>query len=91
MRRILCGHFHSQLSGTPAGVPVWATPGVVTRIDLTAPPEVVRAVRGASATVADLGGPHSPVPHTLHARDPETGRTAYETGVEGSAVSPPGR
>ncbi|SNY49901.1 metallophosphoesterase family protein [Paractinoplanes atraurantiacus] len=78
VRLILCGHFHLQLFGLLTGIPVWVTPGVVTRIDLTATPGTERAVRGASASVIDLGGPHSPVFHTLHARDPHTGRTAYE-------------
>ncbi|GAA4607597.1 3',5'-cyclic AMP phosphodiesterase CpdA [Actinoplanes octamycinicus] len=78
VRLILCGHFHLQLFGMLAGVPVWVTPGVVTRIDLTATPGTERAVKGASATLVDLGGPHSPVFHTLHARDPLAGETAYE-------------
>jgi Icc protein len=78
VRVVLCGHFHLQLFGMLAGVPVWVTPGVVTRIDLTATPGSERAVKGASASLIDLGGPHSPVFHTLHARDPQAGRTAYE-------------
>ncbi|GAA2691193.1 metallophosphoesterase [Actinoplanes palleronii] len=79
---ILCGHFHSQVSGFLAGVPVWVTPGVVNRIDLTAAPDTVRAVRGASASLVDLGGPHSPVLHTLHARDPRAGQPAYDVGAD---------
>jgi Icc protein len=75
---ILCGHFHLQLFGMLTGVPVWVTPGVVTRIDLTATPGTERAVMGASASLIDLGGPNSPIVHTLHARDPHLGRTAYE-------------
>ncbi len=67
---VLCGHFHAQLSGRWGGATVWVGPGVVTRVDLTAPPTVVRAVRGAAATVVDLGGPASPLFHLLHARDP---------------------
>jgi hypothetical protein len=78
VRLILCGHFHLQLFGMLASVPVWVTPGVVTRIDLNATPATERAVMGASASLIDLGGPHSPVFHTLHARDPHVGRTAYE-------------
>lgn len=78
VRIVLCGHFHLQLFGMLAAVPVWVTPGVVTRIDLTAPPGTERAVKGASASLVDLGGPHSPVCHTLHARDPQLGDTAYE-------------
>ena len=74
---ILCGHYHVQLAGHLSGVPVWVTPGVVTRIDLTAPRQLVRAVKGASATVVDLGGPFSPAFHVLHARDPEVGQQAY--------------
>lgn len=74
---VLCGHFHHQLFGNLAGVPVWTTPGVVTRIDLTSPPHVVRAVLGASATVVDLGGPFSPSFHLLHARQPNAGEQVY--------------
>lgn len=71
VRAILCGHYHAQLAGQLRGIPVWVTPGVVTRIDLTAPPSLVRAVQGASATVVDLGGPFSPSFHVIHARDPK--------------------
>jgi 3',5'-cyclic AMP phosphodiesterase CpdA len=78
VRIILCGHFHLQLFGMLAGVPVWVTPGVVSRIDLTAPRGTERAVRGASASVVDLGGPASPMMHVLHARDPQVGQTAHE-------------
>jgi Icc protein len=81
VRLVLCGHFHLQLFGMLAGVPVWVTPGVVTRVDLTATPGTERAVKGASASLIDLGGPHSPVFHTLHARDPHAGETAYELGA----------
>jgi Icc protein len=79
---VLCGHFHLQLSGYLAGVPVWVTPGVVNRVDLTATPGTERTVKGASATVVDLGGPHSPLLHLLHARDPQVGETVYEYGRE---------
>jgi 3',5'-cyclic-AMP phosphodiesterase len=74
---VLCGHFHLQLTGRLGAATVWATPGVVTRIDLTAPPNVVRAVHGASATVVDLGGPFSPSFHLVHARDPQLGEQVY--------------
>ncbi|WP_370617921.1 metallophosphoesterase family protein [Mumia sp. Pv 4-285] len=74
---VLCGHFHLQLSGMANGVPVWSTPGVVTRNDRTCPPELIRGVLGASATVVDLGGPFSPTFHTLHARDPRAGEQVY--------------
>jgi 3',5'-cyclic AMP phosphodiesterase CpdA len=82
VRLILCGHFHLQLFGMLAGIPVWVTPGVVTRIDLTATPGTERAVKGASASLVDLDGPHSPTFHTLHARDPLAGETAYEIDAE---------
>jgi Icc protein len=75
---ILCGHFHLQIFGHLELTPVWVTPGIVSRIDLTAVPGTERAVRGASATVVDLGGPHSPLLHVLHARDPHAGQTVYE-------------
>ncbi|HWG12883.1 MAG TPA: metallophosphoesterase [Streptosporangiaceae bacterium] len=74
---VLCGHFHLQLTGRLGQAAVWATPGVVTRIDLTAPPHVVRAVHGASATVVELGGPFSPSFHLVQARDPEVGEEVY--------------
>ncbi|MGH3165950.1 MAG: metallophosphoesterase family protein [Trebonia sp.] len=74
---ILCGHFHLQLTGQLGGTTVWATPGVVTRIDLTAPPHVVRAVKGAGATVIDLGGVFSPSFHVVHARDSQAGKEVY--------------
>jgi Icc protein len=74
---ILCGHFHAQITGRLGSVPVWVGPGIITRIDLTAPPRLDRAVRGAAATIVDLGGPHSPMFHLLHARDPRAGQTVY--------------
>jgi Icc protein len=74
---VLCGHFHLQLSGHLGGVPVWATQGVVTRIDLTAPGRVVRAVLGAGASVVELGGPFSPGFHVLESRDPRVGEQVY--------------
>jgi Icc protein len=81
VRLILCGHFHLQLSGMLTGVPVWVTPGVVNRIDLTARTGTERTVRGASASVIDLTDPRSPIFHTLHARDPRTGETLHEAGA----------
>jgi 3',5'-cyclic AMP phosphodiesterase CpdA len=80
VRLILCGHFHLQLSGTLDGTPVWATPGVVNRVDLTAPPGTLRTVRGPAATLIDLSGP-SPLFHTLHARDPLAGAVLQQVGA----------
>ncbi|MBM0279745.1 metallophosphoesterase [Micromonospora tarensis] len=77
VRAILCGHFHMQLSGLLRGVPVWVTPGVVTRIDFTSRPGWERAVLGAGATVVDLGGPATPLFHVVHARDPRAGEQVY--------------
>ncbi len=74
---VLCGHFHLQLAGQLGGVAVWATPGVVTRNDLTAAPHRIRAVQGGSATVVDIGGPFSPAFHVLHARDALVGQQVY--------------
>jgi hypothetical protein len=34
-------------------------------------------VKGAGASVVDLGGPYSPMIHTLHARDPDVGEQVY--------------
>lgn len=78
VRLVLCGHFHLQLFGHLASVPVWVTPGVLSRVDLTGPQGTERAVRGASATLVDLGGPYTPLFHVLHARDPRAGETVYE-------------
>lgn len=78
VRLILCGHFHLQIFGFLETTPVWVTPGVVTRVDLTAAPGTERAVRGASATLVELGATHGPLFHTLHARDPQVGQAVYE-------------
>lgn len=75
---MLCGHFHLQIFGFLESTAVWVTPGVVSRIDLTAAPGTERAVRGASATLVELGAPASPLIHTLHARDPQVGAIVYE-------------
>jgi 3',5'-cyclic AMP phosphodiesterase CpdA len=78
VRLLLCGHFHLQLSGALENVPVWVTPGVVNRVDLTATPGCERTVRGAAATLIDVSGPQAPLFHTLHARDPHVGETIHE-------------
>ncbi|KKD07393.1 metallophosphoesterase [Streptomyces sp. WM6386] len=75
---ILTGHFHLQLCGLLESVPVWVTPGVVNRIDLTTAPGTERAVRGASASLVVLGGAAGPLFHTYHARDPRAHETVYE-------------
>lgn len=77
VRAILTGHLHFQASGFLAGVPVWVTPGVVTRIDTTAPPHLVRGVLGAGASVVDLADPASPSFHVISARDPRAGEQVY--------------
>ena len=77
VRAILTGHLHLQLSGFLAGVPVWVTPGVVTRSDMTCPPHLVRGVLGAGASVVDLREPQSPTFHTVFARDPAAGTEVY--------------
>lgn len=82
VRAVLTGHFHLQLFGMLESVPVWATPGVVNRIDLTTPYGTERAVRGASASLVELGGPASPLFHTFHARDPRAHETVYELDEE---------
>jgi hypothetical protein len=79
---VLTGHYHLQLFGLLASVPVWVTPGVVNRIDLTTPPGTERAVRGASASLVELGGPASPMFHIFHARDPRAHETVYELDEE---------
>lgn len=82
VRLILCGHFHLQITGRLEQAVVSVTPGVVSRIDLTAPPGTERAVHGPSASLVHLGGPHGPLVHTLHARDPRMGETVYEADRE---------
>jgi len=79
VRVVLTGHFHLQLFGLLEATPVWVTPGVVNRIDLTTPPGTERAVRGASASLVELGeGSAGPMFHTFHARDPQAHETVYE-------------
>jgi 3',5'-cyclic AMP phosphodiesterase CpdA len=82
---VLVLHHPPLALGRLASATVWVTPGVVSRIDLTAPPGTERAVRGASATLVQLGTPASPLFHTLHARDPRAGETVYE--VDEAALS----
>ncbi|MDH6550478.1 metallophosphoesterase [Streptomyces sp. SAI-041] len=82
VRVLLTGHFHCQLFGMLGAVPVWVTPGVVNRIDLTTPYGTERAVRGASASLVELGGPASPMFHTFHARDPRAHETVYQLDEE---------
>ncbi len=83
VRAVLCGHVYAQIAGFLAGVPVWVGPGVVTRIDLTAPPAIVRAVRGAAATVVDLARLQAPLFHVLHAARPRprAGQQLYLPGA----------
>ncbi|MGW4518032.1 metallophosphoesterase family protein [Streptomyces sp. NPDC004393] len=75
---VLCGHFHLQILARLGQATVSVTPGVVSRIDLTARPGTERAVHGPSASLVHLGAPYGPVIHTLHARDPLMGKTVYE-------------
>jgi hypothetical protein len=82
VQALLCGHFHLQFTGSLNGVPVWVTPGIVTRADLTSPASVLRVVKGAGASVVELGGPYSPMFHTLRARDPEAGAVVYRLNLE---------
>ena len=77
VRAILTGHLHFQASGFLAGIPVWVTPGIVTRIDTTAPPTLARGVLGAGATVVELPAGAPPTFHVLTARDPRAGHQVY--------------
>jgi 3',5'-cyclic-AMP phosphodiesterase len=88
VRIVLCGHYHLQLAGRLGDVPVWVSPGVVTRIDLTAPRGLERAVRGAGAGVVDLDGPGAPLCHTVHARDPRAGQQVYLVDAASGADVP---
>jgi len=82
VRAILTGHLHFAVGGALAGVPVWVTPGVVTRIDTTAPPHLVRGVLGAGATIVELdAGGAAPTFHLLHARDARAGEQVYEVAL----------
>ncbi|MHA3701976.1 hypothetical protein ACXR2U_07305 [Jatrophihabitans sp. YIM 134969] len=89
VRAVLTGHLHFQQAASLVGVPVWVTPGVVTRIDLTTSPDLVRGVLGAGATIVDLGGPFSPMFTVVHARDPRAGEPVYLIDIgSGADVDP---
>jgi 3',5'-cyclic-AMP phosphodiesterase len=90
VRAVLCGHFHSQLAGRLGEVPVWVTPGVITRIDWSSPPGSYRVVRGAAATVIELDGPGSPMFQVLEARDPRAGEFVDEVDTSTWMVSEAG-
>nr|WP_216653851.1 metallophosphoesterase [Nocardioides sp. zg-DK7169] len=77
VRGVLAGHLHHPVSGFLAGTPVWVAPGVVTRIDTTAPARLVRGVLGAGAGLLDLGPVDATTYHLLHARDPRAGEPVY--------------
>ncbi|MFJ9629210.1 metallophosphoesterase family protein [Streptomyces sp. NPDC101175] len=82
VRAVLTGHYHLQLFGFLEATPVWVTPGIVNRIDLTTPYGTERAVRGASASLVELGGETGPMFHTFHARDPRAHETVYQLDAE---------
>ncbi|MER7927663.1 metallophosphoesterase [Streptomyces sp. NPDC096057] len=82
VRAVLTGHFHLQLFGFLEATPVWVTPGIVNRIDLTTAHGTERAVRGASASLVELGGETGPMFHTFHARDPRAHETVYQLDAE---------
>ncbi|MDQ2837704.1 MAG: metallophosphoesterase [Actinomycetota bacterium] len=71
---VLCGHLHLQLTGAFADTTVWATPGVVTRADLTAPGNRLRVLRGPSASIIDLTPGRPPTCYVVHGRDPNAGQ-----------------
>jgi Icc protein len=77
VRAILTGHLHFQLTGYLTGIPVWVTPGIVTRIDPTGPANLVRSVLGAGATEVELPDGGSPTFHLLIARDERAGEQVY--------------
>lgn len=88
VRAILAGHLHFQLNGYLSGIPVCVTPGVVTRRDTTAPPNHVRGVLGAGATVVELPENAAPTFHVLIARDKRAGEQVYLYDAESGADIP---
>jgi 3',5'-cyclic AMP phosphodiesterase CpdA len=78
VRVILCGHYHLQLTGSIGQATVWVTPGVASRVDLTAPLGTQRVVQGPSASLVQLDPAQGPLIHTLHARVPGMGETVNE-------------
>jgi Icc protein len=73
---VISGHLHHQLAGSLAGIPVWVTPGIVTRIDTASPSTLIRGVLGAAATIIDLVD-GSPIFRIVQARDPRSGEQVY--------------
>lgn len=69
VRAVLCGHFHLQAAGSLGQAPVWVTPGVANRIDLTAPRDALRFVRGSGASIVSLPDGAPPTFHLVQALD----------------------
>ena len=53
VRIILCGHYHHEASGSVAGVPVWVSPAIATRTDVTSTREL-RMIPGSACSRIDL-------------------------------------
>ena len=52
-RIILCGHYHHEAFGSIAGVPVWVSPAIATRTDVTSTREL-RMILGSACSRIDL-------------------------------------
>lgn len=87
VRMLLCGHFHFQVTGRLGHAAVVVSPGVLTRIDLTSGPRAERVVRGASATVVELGRAGPALSYVVHARDQNAGLVVHEMAGEQLAAA----
>lgn len=69
VRAVLCGHFHLQVAGFLGSVPVWVSPGVESRVDVTAPRDTVRFVADSGASIVGLPSGAGPSFHVVPAGD----------------------
>lgn len=77
---VLAGHFHIQAMGFLGTVPVWVSPAIESRVDLTAPHERLRFVAEPGASIVGLPPDGPPYFHAIQARDP--GRELREVSLQ---------
>lgn len=80
VRAVLTGHFHLQAGGLCGDVPVWVSPAVESRVDLTAPRGTLRFLEDPGASVITLPADRPVSFHSVHARGAARELRAVELG-----------